>query len=109
MRLPGRRGRYPTQDDDSHYLRDYATHFRLPVCTGARVLDTSWDGEAFEITLADGKRLTARSVIAASAVSADQSYPRLPLGEVDGDLDRGVSCVMLRQSSERAPLIVADP
>jgi hypothetical protein len=26
MRLPGRRGRYPTRDDDARYLRDYATH-----------------------------------------------------------------------------------
>jgi putative flavoprotein involved in K+ transport len=60
LRLPGRPGRYPGRDDMTRYLRDYATHFQLPVRTGARVLDTSWDGEAFEVTLAGGDQLTAR-------------------------------------------------
>jgi cation diffusion facilitator CzcD-associated flavoprotein CzcO len=46
-RLPGRLSRHPSRDDMTRYLRDYATHFQLPVRTGARVLDTSRDGEAF--------------------------------------------------------------
>ena len=78
LRLPGRRGRYPTRDDVAHYLRKYRTHFQLPVRTSARVLDTSWDGEAFEITLADGDRLTARSVIAASGGFGQPVIPDIP-------------------------------
>ena len=53
-RLPGRSSRHPSRDDMTRYLRDYATHFQLPVRTGARVLDTSWDGEAFEVRLSTG-------------------------------------------------------
>ena len=48
LRLPGRLSRYTTRDDMARYLRNYATHFQLLVRTNARVLDTSWDGEAFE-------------------------------------------------------------
>jgi putative flavoprotein involved in K+ transport len=60
------------------YLRDYATHFQLPVRTGARVLDTSWDGETFEATMADGDRLTAAAVIAASGGFGRPVIPELP-------------------------------
>jgi putative flavoprotein involved in K+ transport len=59
----------------TRYLRDYATHFQLPV---ARVLDTSWDGEAFEVTLAGGDQLTARAVIAASGGFGQPVIPELP-------------------------------
>jgi putative flavoprotein involved in K+ transport len=62
----------------AHYLRSYAKHFQLPVRTSARVLDTSWDGEAFEMTLADGDRLAARSVIAASGGFGRPVIPNIP-------------------------------
>ena len=78
LRLPGRRGRYPTRDEVTRYLRNYATHFQLPVRTSARVLDASWDGEAFEMTLADGARLAARSVIAASGGFGRPVIPDIP-------------------------------
>ena len=78
LRLPGRPGRYPTRDDMTRYLRDYATHFQLPIRTSARVLDASRDGEAFELTLADGDRLTARAVIAASGGFGRPVIPELP-------------------------------
>jgi putative flavoprotein involved in K+ transport len=78
LRLPGRLSRHPSRDDMTRYLRDYATHFQLPVRTGARVLDTSWDGEAFEVTLAGGDQLTARAVIAASGGFGQPVIPELP-------------------------------
>jgi len=78
LRLPGRPGRYPSRDDMTRYLRDYATHFQLPVRTGSRVLDISWEGEAFEITLDDSDRLTARAVIAASGGFGRPLIPELP-------------------------------
>ena len=34
LRLAGRLSRYPTRDDMARYLRDYATHFQLPVLAG---------------------------------------------------------------------------
>jgi cation diffusion facilitator CzcD-associated flavoprotein CzcO len=78
LRFPGRLSRYPTRDDMARYLSDFATHFELPVRTRARVLDTSWDGEAFELTLADGDLLTARAVIAASGGFGRPVIPELP-------------------------------
>jgi putative flavoprotein involved in K+ transport len=78
LRFPGRLGGYPTRDDMARYLSDFATHFELPVRTRARVLDTSWDGEAFELTLADGDLLTARAVIAASGGFGRPVIPELP-------------------------------
>ncbi|HWI00900.1 MAG TPA: NAD(P)/FAD-dependent oxidoreductase [Propionibacteriaceae bacterium] len=78
LRFPGRLSRYPTRDDMARYLSDFATHFELPVRTRARVLDTSWDGEAFEVTLADGDLLTARAVIAASGGFGRPVIPELP-------------------------------
>ena len=77
-RLPGRLSRHPRRDDMTRSLRDYATHFQLPVRTGVRVLDTSWDGEAFEVTLAGGDQLTARAVIAASGGFGQPVIPELP-------------------------------
>jgi putative flavoprotein involved in K+ transport len=77
LRLPGRLSRYPTRGDMARYLSDYATHFQLPVRTRARVLDTSWDGEAFEVGLADGDRLKARAVIAASGGFGRPVIPEL--------------------------------
>jgi putative flavoprotein involved in K+ transport len=66
MRLPGRPSRYPTRDEITDYLRRYAARFDLPVRTHSRVLDAAWDGQAFQLDLADGDRLTARGLVAAS-------------------------------------------
>ena len=87
MRLPGRSNRYPTRDEITDYLRDYAVRFDLPVQIDSRVLDAAWDGQAFHLDLAGGDRLTARGLVAASGGFGRPHIPDLPgLGEFTGTL-----------------------
>jgi putative flavoprotein involved in K+ transport len=87
MRLPGRSNRYPTRDEITDYLRDYAVRFDLPVQIDSRVLDAAWDGQAFHLDLAGGDRLTARGLVAASGGFGRPHIPALPgLGEFTGTL-----------------------
>ena len=79
LRLPGRPNRYPTRDEITDYLRDYAVRFDLPVQIDSRVLDAAWDGQAFHLDLAGGYRLTARGLVAASGASADRMSPTFPV------------------------------
>jgi putative flavoprotein involved in K+ transport len=87
MRLPGRSNRYPTRDEITDYLRDYAVRFDLPVQIDSRVLDAAWDGQAFHLDLAGGDRLTARGLVVASGGFGRPHIPDLPgLGEFTGTL-----------------------
>ena len=87
MRLPGRPSRYPTRDAITEYLRSYAVQFDLPVRTHSRVLDAAWDGQAFQLDLARGDRLTARGLVAASGGFGRPHIPDLPgLADFTGTL-----------------------
>jgi putative flavoprotein involved in K+ transport len=87
MRLPGRPNRYPTRDEITDYLRDYAVRFDLPVQIDSRVLDAAWDGQAFHLDLAGAGRLTARGLVAASGGFGRPHVPDLPgLAEFTGTL-----------------------
>ncbi|MGB8381378.1 MAG: NAD(P)/FAD-dependent oxidoreductase [Dermatophilaceae bacterium] len=76
--LPGDPGRYPTRDEITAYLRDYAARFDLPVRTGARVVDVGWDDGSFTVTLASGDQMTARALIGASGGFGRPVMPALP-------------------------------
>jgi len=87
MRLPGRPNRYPTRDEITDYLRDYAVRFDLPVQIDSRVLDAAWDRQAFHLDLAGADRLTARGLVAASGGFGRPHVPDLPgLAEFTGTL-----------------------
>ncbi|WP_374348747.1 flavin-containing monooxygenase [Chitinimonas sp.] len=75
LAFPGEANAYPKRDEVVRYLQDYARHFALPVRTGQRVLHVSRTGTDFELRIADGTRLQARSVVAASGAFA---YPYIP-------------------------------
>lgn len=76
--MPGDPHRYPTRDEVTAYLRAYAAWFDLPVRTGARVVQTAWEGAGFSVTLAGGEQVTARALIAASGGFARPVQPVLP-------------------------------
>ncbi len=73
--FPGDPDRYPLRDEVADYLRHYATHFRLPIVTGARVQRVQRQEERFEVQLASGAVYHSRAVVAATG-SFDQ--PHLP-------------------------------
>lgn len=76
--IPGDPGRYPTRDELTHYLQDYADHFALPVRTRSRVTGVTWDGGRFHLGVADGPPITARAVVAASGGFGQPYVPNLP-------------------------------
>jgi putative flavoprotein involved in K+ transport len=76
--LPGAPDRYPARDEVVAYLRDYATHFALPIVTGALVAEISRRDSIFQITTADGRTFHARSLVVATGAFRDQYVPQLP-------------------------------
>lgn len=83
--FPGDPDSYPRRDAVTTYLQDYARHFDLPVHTGQRVLQVTRQGAHFALQMADGGRLQARSVVAASGAFAYPYLPQLPgLAEFGG-------------------------
>ncbi len=77
--LPGRpfphpRGHYPNKADVANYLKDYVTHFALPVLLNTRVRRVSQRGQGFEV-LTQSERFMARKVIIASGPF---HKPRIP-------------------------------
>jgi putative flavoprotein involved in K+ transport len=78
LRFPADPNAYPTRDQMTAYLRTYAEHFALPVRTVARATDVAWDGAAHTVTLANGERVRARALIAASGGFGRPHVPALP-------------------------------
>ena len=75
--FPGTGDRYPARDEVSAYLRQYASHFALPVRTGIPVVRITRQGAAFAVETADGTVLTARSVIAATGAFSRPNVPAI--------------------------------
>ena len=64
MPFPGVANDFPTKNEMADYLEAYATRFRLPVRTGARVDRLSRDGDRYLLEVG-GRRIEARHVVVA--------------------------------------------
>ncbi len=78
LAFPGDPDRYPTRDEVVAYLRSYAEHFALPVMTSSAVTAVTHADGGFQIALANGGALSARSVIAATGSFNHPHIPELP-------------------------------
>ncbi|WP_431929322.1 flavin-containing monooxygenase [Amycolatopsis tucumanensis] len=93
--FPGDPGRYPHRDEVVDYLRTYAKQLDADIRTGHRVTTVTHDGQ-FEVRVADGPRVTAPIVIAATGAFGSPHRPALP------GLDRFTGAV-LHSGDYRAP------
>ncbi|WP_309573439.1 NAD(P)/FAD-dependent oxidoreductase, partial [Deinococcus sp.] len=76
--FPGDPERYPSRDDMAAYLQTYAGHFAFPVEAHAEVIDVRRQAGHFTVTMRDGRRWAARSVVAASGTFRRPHMPELP-------------------------------
>jgi putative flavoprotein involved in K+ transport len=74
MPFPGPGHQFPTKDEMADYLEAYATRFRLPIRTGARVTSLTRQGDRYLVT-AGGRRYEADHVVVAMATYQE---PRIP-------------------------------
>src|SRR5215470_10257567 len=66
MPFPGDPDRYPARDEVADYLDSYAAALGVEIHTGTRVAAVGKDGRDFVVVTADGRRLRAAGVVAAS-------------------------------------------
>lgn len=78
LRFPGEGEHYPTRDEVIGYLRQYATHFQLPIVAHARVARVARDDECLVVRTEDGRSFRARSLIAATGAFQRPFMPALP-------------------------------
>ncbi|MCH0543326.1 NAD(P)/FAD-dependent oxidoreductase [Streptomyces sp. MUM 203J] len=78
MPFPGDPDRYPHRDEVAEYLAAYAARLDAEVRTGSRVAGVREDGPGFVLELADGARLAARAVVAATGTFGRPYRPALP-------------------------------
>ncbi len=78
LRFPGAPERYPARDEVVAYLRDYATHFQLPIVGGARVTRITREQGLFGVQTDTGQVFQARSLIAATGSFHRPHLPTLP-------------------------------
>jgi putative flavoprotein involved in K+ transport len=84
MRFPARRNAYPTKDEMGDYLETYATHFELPIRSGAAVDQLSKDGGTY-VARAGDRTVEADNVVIATGVFRKPYTP-----EFARELDPGV-------------------
>lgn len=79
LRFPGNSDHYPHRDEVVDYLRDYAAGLDVDIRTNTRVTAVDSDGHGgFVVHTADGDRLPAASVVAASGSFATPHTPSVP-------------------------------
>ncbi|MEV6527306.1 NAD(P)/FAD-dependent oxidoreductase [Longispora sp. NPDC051575] len=62
----GNPGRYPTRDEVIAYLAEYAAGLDVPIETNATAISVAATGDVFAVDLADGRRMSAASVVSAT-------------------------------------------
>jgi putative flavoprotein involved in K+ transport len=78
MAFPGDPDRYPARDEVAGYLDSYAAALGVQIHTHTRVVTISKDGRDFVVVTADGRRLRAAGVVAASGSFSSPYRPAFP-------------------------------
>jgi putative flavoprotein involved in K+ transport len=76
--FPGDPDRYPARDEVVAYLCQYATHFRLPVVSEARVSKVKRAGQLFEVVTDDQNYFVTRTLVAATGFFGHPYFPDVP-------------------------------
>jgi putative flavoprotein involved in K+ transport len=76
--LGGDGDRYPHRDEVADYLLRYAEHLQVDIRTGAHVEAVEADEAGFALRTADGRRMTAAGVVAATGAFGNPLRPELP-------------------------------
>ena len=76
--FPGDPDRYPARDEVADYLDSYAATLDVEIHTHARVLTVGKDGRDFVVVTADGRRLRASGIVAASGSFSAPYRPAFP-------------------------------
>ncbi|WP_150239494.1 flavin-containing monooxygenase [Nocardiopsis quinghaiensis] len=76
--LPGDPDRYPSREEITDYLRDYADHLDADIRRGRRVERVERSEEGLLLTTDDGSRVRAPAVVAATGGFARPHRPVLP-------------------------------
>lgn len=78
MRFPGDPDRYPRRDEVADYLRDYANRLPADIRTSTSVTSVTHQDGAWSVLADDGRKFTARAVIAATGDYGTPFTPDLP-------------------------------
>ena len=78
MAFPGDPDRYPARDEVADYLDSYAAALGVQIRTATRVAAVGKDGRDFVVMTADGRRLRAAGVVAASGSFSTPYRPAFP-------------------------------
>jgi putative flavoprotein involved in K+ transport len=78
MAFPGDPDRYPARDEIADYLDSYAAALGVQIHTGTRVAAVGKDDRDFVVVTADGRRLRAAGIVAASGSFASPYRPAFP-------------------------------
>jgi putative flavoprotein involved in K+ transport len=78
LSFPGQPDHYPRRDEAVAYLRSYATHFGLPIVTGAGVVKVERSGRFFRVITGDKGSYKARTIVAATGFFGQPHMPNSP-------------------------------
>jgi putative flavoprotein involved in K+ transport len=78
MPFPGDQDRYPARDEVADYLDSYAAALGAEIHTHTRVVTVGQDGRDFVVVTADGRRLRATGIVAASGSFSAPYRPAFP-------------------------------
>lgn len=84
MPPPGSPHEYPTKDEMADYFEAYVAEFELPVRTGTRVDEVSFDGHSYRVVHEHGEIISDHVVVATGA------YHRPSVPEFADQLDDGI-------------------
>jgi putative flavoprotein involved in K+ transport len=78
MPFPGDPDRYPTRDEVAGYLDSYAAALGVEIRTNTQVAAVRAEGREFVVVTADGRRLRAAGIVAASGSFSGPYRPTFP-------------------------------
>jgi putative flavoprotein involved in K+ transport len=78
MPFPGDPDRYPTRNEVADYLERYAAHLGVEIHTNTPVATIGQEDRGFVVVTADGRRLPAAGIVAASGSFSTPYRPNFP-------------------------------